>query len=172
MEKTTLTVDTLVFPGARLPELVFIGDDSEETPDTNVTTWRTLETFQTFPKTDQNGVFSAPESGRLSDSSAVVKSILSGRRLCRAIHSHFTDGQISSMDDLVCEANWVLDVPNVHTVKPVERERPPALDVEGDSESAWIFPKPWPGLGESEARKEAHRCLNCGLICYKKTENE
>ncbi|MEJ2586287.1 MAG: (Fe-S)-binding protein [Deltaproteobacteria bacterium] len=171
-EQSTLPVDTLVFPGARLPELVFVLDEGEETSDADITKWRTLETFHTFPKTDQNGVFSAPEPGRLSDSSAVVKSILSGRRLCRAIHSHFAEGQVPSTDDLVCEADWVLDVSEVHSVKPVERERPPALDVEGDSESAWIFPKPWPGLDEAGAKKEASRCLSCGLICYKKSELE
>jgi len=117
-------------------------------------------------------VFTSPEPGRLSDSSAVVKSILSGRRLCRAIHTHLTDGQVGSMDELVCEAASVLDVSEVHHVKTLERERPPSLDVEGDSESAWIFPKPWPGLDEAAVRNEARRCLNCGLICYKKSQND
>ncbi len=170
IETSTLTVDALIFPGARLPELAFVTDNGDE--DSNeVSKWRTLETFRTFPQKGQNGVFTSPEPGRLSDSSAVVKSILSGRRLSRAIHSHFTEEDIASMDNLVCEADSILDVTEVHDVKPLNREQPPAVDVEGDSEGAWIFPKPWPGLSEPAARNEAQRCLNCGLICYTKSEH-
>ncbi|MDZ7699828.1 MAG: FAD-dependent oxidoreductase [Deltaproteobacteria bacterium] len=172
VETTTRHVDSVVFPGARLPELVFVPDDSDDTTDAAASQWRTVETFHTFPKTGRNGVFTAPEPGRLSDSSAVVKSILSGRRLCRAIHTYLTDGQVGSMDELVCEAASVLDVSEVHHVETLERERPPSLDVEGDSESAWIFPKPWPGLDEAAARNEARRCLNCGLICYKNPKSQ
>jgi hypothetical protein len=43
------------------------------------------------------------------------------------------------------------------------------VDVEGNSKTAWIFPKTFPGLDEEAARTEAERCLQCGLICYKKT---
>lgn len=171
-ETSTLNVDALIFPGARLPELVFVREEPNPEAPSQIRRWRTLETFRTFPKGTQNGVFSSPEPGRLSDSSAVVKSILSGRRLCRAIHTHFTEERVAPIDNLVCEADAVLDVSEVHHVKSLERQQPSILDVEGDSESAWIFPKPWPGLNEPAARTEAQRCLNCGLICYKKNENE
>jgi hypothetical protein len=43
------------------------------------------------------------------------------------------------------------------------------LDVGGDIKTAWIFPKELPGLDETSARVEAERCLQCGLICYKKS---
>ena len=67
-----------------------------------------------------------------------------------------------------CEASDVLDVTEVHCVLPSERERPPISDVVGVSETAWIFPREFPGLDEEAAIKEAERCLQCGLICYKK----
>lgn len=171
VDTRTLSADALIFPGARLPELVLVADNGDAASIDEVSQWRTLETFRTFPRESQNGVFSSPEPGRLSDASAVVKAILSGRRLFRAIHSHFTTGDIAPVDNLVCEAASVLDVAEVRNVDTINRERPPTVDVEGDSEGAWIFPKPWPGLSEPAARREAQRCLNCGLICYTKSEH-
>ena len=46
---------------------------------------------------------------------------------------------------------------------------PAVTDVEGVSKITWIFPKEFPGLDEAAARLEAERCLQCGLICYRKT---
>jgi len=127
----------------------------------------TIETFRTFPG-GKDGICTPPEPGRISDSSAVVKSLLSGRRLTRAIHRHLTGGTIPPVQNLVCEADAILDVTGIHDVAPIERERPDILDVAGDSKRAWIFPSEYPGLDEASARKEAERCLTCGLICYRK----
>ena len=118
------------------------------------------------PTGSPSGIFTAPEPGRISDSAAVVKSILSGRRLARAVHEHFTEGLIEPIESLACETEDILDVTEVQGVDPLERQRPDALDVEGNSKTAWIFPKEFPGLNEQTALQEAQRCLRCGLICY------
>jgi hypothetical protein len=76
---------------------------------------------------------------------------------------------ITPLENLTCEADDVLDVTEVHDVSLAERQCPLVLDVEGDVETAWIFPEALPGLEETSARIEAQRCLQCGLICYKKT---
>ncbi|MDY7038448.1 MAG: hypothetical protein SV375_20110, partial [Thermodesulfobacteriota bacterium] len=64
----------------------------------------------------------------------------------------------------------ILDVTEVHEVGVSQRQRPDFIDVEGNSKTAWVFPKEFPGLDEQAARKEAERCLQCGLICYEKKE--
>lgn len=166
-EQRTIRTDTLILPAGRLPEFVFVKTQEEEGLEPGEIAWKTLETFRTFPGKN-DGICTAPEPGRISDSSAVVKSLLSGRRLTRAVHRHFSSGTIPVMEHLVCEADSVLNVTEVHDVASSERERPAILDVAGDSKRAWIFPSEYPGLDEAAARKESERCLSCGLICYRK----
>ncbi len=166
-EEVTIRADTLILPAGRLPEFVFVRSADEPEPEEGEIPWETIETFRTFPG-GKDGICTPPEPGRISDSSAVVKSLLSGRRLTRAIHRHLTGGTIPPVQNLVCEADAILDVTGIHDVAPIERERPDILDVAGDSKRAWIFPSEYPGLDEASARKEAERCLTCGLICYRK----
>jgi len=166
-EQETIRTDTLILPAGRLPEFVFVRTQQAEDLEPGEIAWETIETFRTFPGRN-DGICTPPEPGRISDSSAVVKSLLSGRRLTRAIHRYFSGGTIPPLDHLVCEADTVLDVAEVHDVGPSERERPAILDVAGDSKRAWIFPSEYPGLDEASARREAERCLACGLICYRK----
>ena len=167
--RTIIDVDTLVMSAGRLPELVFVHANGKPENATDEIQWQTIETFRTFPKKFGGDAFSSPEPGRISDSAAVVKSILSGRRLARAVHQYFDDELITPIKNLTCEADYVLDVTEVHDVSLAERECPPVLDVEGDTKTVWIFPRELPGLDEKSARLEAERCLQCGLICYKKS---
>jgi hypothetical protein len=100
----------------------------------------------------------------------VAKAILSGRRLVRAIQQHFTEGSIGPVDHLACEATNLLDVTEIHGVSLSERGRPPASDLYAVGERTWIFPKESPGFDEPTAKKEAARCLQCGLICYRRED--
>ena len=169
--RTIIDVDTLVISAGRLPELVFVHANGKPENATDEIQWQTIETFRTFPNKFGGDAFSSPEPERISDSAAVVKSILSGRRLARAVHQYFDDELITPIENLTWEAEYVLDVTEVHDVFLVKRQCPPVLDVEGDSKTAWIFLKKLPGLDETSARVEAERCLQCGLICYKKSGN-
>ena len=167
-KRTIIDADTLIVPAGRLPEMAFVHAAGKPETEGERVRWQTIETFRTFPKGGGYGILSSPEPGRISDSSAVVKSILSGRRLARAIHQNFTDGTITPIPNLVWEAADILDVTEVNGVNPSERQCPTVSDVEGDSKTAWIFPEEYPGLDEPAARQEAERCLQCGLICYEK----
>ena len=172
-DRETIRADTLIVSAGRLPEFVFVRSEEEPEERTEEVKWESIETFRTFPNNGGGkGIFSPPEPGRISDASAVVKSLLSGRRLTRAIHQHFTSEEITPMENLVCEADSVLDVTELHDVSPSERQRPHILDVDvqEDSKTAWIFPTDFPGLEEPLAKKEADRCLKCGLICYRKQQ--
>jgi NADPH-dependent glutamate synthase beta subunit-like oxidoreductase len=168
-ESELVDVDSLIISAGRLPELVIVNANSEDGSPTSTIRWHTVDTFRTFPKGCGSGIFSSPEPGRISDSAAVVKSILSGRRLARAVHQHFTDEVITPIENLISETDGILDVTEVHNVHSSARQQPPISDVEGDSKTAWILPKIFPGLDERTARREAKRCLQCGLICYKKS---
>jgi hypothetical protein len=167
--KEAIRVDALILAAARLPELVITHADSEAQVATDEVRWKTVETFRTFPAGNNDGIFSSPEPGRISDSAAVVKSILSGRRLTRAIDQYFNAEQLAPIENFIGETDDILDVEAVHTVDLSERKRPAAADVDGDSKTAWIFPEAFPGLDEEDAQAEAERCLQCGLICYQRS---
>ncbi len=168
--RDVIYADSMILSAGRLPELVFVHAAGKPGSEGEKVRWQTVETFRTFSKARAGGILRPPEPGRISDSSAVVKSILSGRRLARAIHMHFTDNVVTPIHDLVCETKDILDVVELHSVTPSVRERPAVTDVRGNTKSAWIFPKEFPGLDEPAARREAERCLRCGLICYEKAE--
>jgi NADPH-dependent glutamate synthase beta subunit-like oxidoreductase len=168
-QEETLDGDTLIASTGRLPELVFIRTEGGTGSDRDAVEWQTVETFRTFPMGGERGIFASPEPGRMSDASAVVKAILSGRRLVRAVHQYFADASITPIARLTSEARSILDVTDVKDVQASVRQCPSVTDVEGASKISWIFPKEFPGLDEAAARKEAERCLQCGLICYRKT---
>ena len=166
-ERETIRADTLIVAAGRLPEFIFVKSEDQSEAQEEEIVWETIEAFRTFPG-DKDGICTPPEPGRISDSSAVVKSLLSGRRLTRAIHQHFSTDSVTPIQGLVCEADSILNVTEVHDVISSNRERPHIIDVEGNSKTAWIFPDEYPGLDEASSRKEAERCLKCGLICYRK----
>ena len=160
--------EVLVLPSGRVPELTFVRRDEGE-PAGSELQWETVEAYKTFPERSGHGILSSPEPGRISDSAAVVKSILSGRRLARAVHQYLSGEGIDPIENLACEADKIISLSEVQQVRPVERQRQSVLDVEGNSKTAWLYPQEFPGLEESAARREADRCLQCGLICYKKS---
>lgn len=168
-------VDTLILGAGRIPELVFQRIDqpaegnseaANRVPAGDGVLWQTVETFRTLPEGGDNGLFSAPEPGRVSDSTAVVKSMLSGRRLVRGVQQHLTTGQIERVPLSVVEADAVLDVTGVERIPVVPRNR--ATETVVGVENDWLAALDIPGLDEAGARSEAARCLACGLICYRK----
>ena len=161
-------VDTIILGAGRWPELVLQRIDSQaaETVACGGPLWQTVETFRTLPWGGDNGLFSSPEPGRVSDAAAVVKAMLSARRLVRGVQQHLTSGEITALPQAVSEADSVLDVTGVAGV-PLDLSHRPAqgkLGVEND----WQEVLEHPGLDEAAARREATRCLACGLICYKR----
>jgi len=170
-ERESLEVSTLIMGLGRFPELAFVRSleqEGEEISGDKVR-WQTLELFRTFQESDGHGLLKSPEPGRISDSAAVVRSILSGRRLARGIHQYFSEGAIRPIDNLASEAEVILDVKEVHNVKPLPRELVLVKDLTVDIKATWTSSEGLPPLEEGIVKKEAERCLQCGLICYEKT---
>ncbi len=168
--RETVEVDTIIVASGRLPELVFTRLANDEQSDSNqkACSWQTVDIFRTLPRGGDNGVFSTPEKGRVSDSSAVVKSILSGRRIVRGIQMCFSGEPIAPIAHLAAETDDILTVTEVKHVDVSERQRAPIQVAEAGTENNWGNAEAIPGLDESASRREAERCLACGLICYKK----
>jgi hypothetical protein len=164
-----LETDLVIIPGGRFPEWVFVhADNKPETPSDELK-WQTLDIFQTFPSDARKGILGAPEPGRMSDSAAVVKAILSGRRLARAVNQYFSDGVILPIEHLALEAESIPDVTELQNISTYERVLPALAYAEDKAEGGAIgLQGPPPVIERFEAMKEAERCLQCGLICYRK----
>ncbi len=164
-----METDLVIIPGGRFPEWVFVHADGKPEAQTEELTWQTLDVFRTFPREARKGLFSAPEPGRMSDSTAVVKAILSGRRLARAVSQYFGDGVILPIERLALEAESILDVTELQNITTSERVLPSIAYAEDKAEGAAIqLQGPPPAIDRADAMKEAKRCLQCGLICYRK----
>ncbi len=170
VQSETIEVDTIIVASGRLPELVFtsVANEDQSDSDQKACSWQTVDIFRTLPRGGDNGVFSAPEKGRVSDSSAVVKSIMSGRRIVRGIQMCFSGEPITPVAHLAEETSDILNVTRVEHVDVSLRQRAPIRVAEAGSENNWGDAQAIPGLDEPASRLEAERCLACGLICYKK----
>ena len=174
----TLDIDLLIAAAGRIPELVIvptrtIDEDGEEHIETFASlssqpSWRTVETFKTYPGGGTLGIFSSPEFGRVSDSSAVVRAILSGRRVVRGLHQHLSGEEITGIASLAAEADEILNVSEIDGVPNLPRIEPGGEMREPGTGADWMASEELSGLDDEAARKEAERCLQCGLICYKR----
>jgi formate dehydrogenase (NADP+) beta subunit len=170
-ESEVIKLDYIILGAPRYPELVLSRmSNAEELTEAEEYFWQTVETYKTLPGGGDNGIFSTPEKGRLSDSTAVIKSIMSGRRVARGIQQFFEDGEICEVNNLAAEADEVLNTFDIENVESSERISPHSLPPESGTENNWIDSDEIPGPDEKKARAEAERCLECGLICYKKKE--
>lgn len=181
----TLAVDTLIAAEGRIPELVIapikLEVEEGETSDAEIfasefaalgsqPTWRSVPTFLTLPSRNGHGIFTPPEPGRISDASAVVKAIVSGRRLVRGIHQHLGGSAVEPIDNLAIDADEILNIDAVHSVTAAPRQGEDPSIREPSTPDDWITANELPGLTEAEAKQEAERCLQCGLICYTKDQ--
>ena len=172
---TLLDVDTVIVAAGRVPELVFVpvlpelNEAGEERPiGEDEPNWRTLDLFRTLPHQGGQGIFSSPEPGRVSDAEAVVKAILSGRRVSRAIQMHFEGHVVTPIPHLAVEAEEILNVTDLVGVSPTPRQGLEIPAPEPSTDADWTLTEEVRGLTADEARVEAQRCLQCGLICYRK----
>jgi NADPH-dependent glutamate synthase beta subunit-like oxidoreductase len=164
-----LETDLVIIPGGRFPEWVFVHPNGKPETPSDELKWQTLDVFQTFPRDARKGIFGAPEPGRMSDSTAVVKAILSGRRLSRAINQYFGDDVILPIEHLALEAESILDVTELQDITTSERILPALAYAEDKAEGTAVqLQGSPPAIERSDAMKEAERCLQCGLICYRK----
>jgi NADPH-dependent glutamate synthase beta subunit-like oxidoreductase len=170
-----VAADLLVFESGRYPELIFTGiqeeadgdDAAEATPPTEGgVEW---EAFMPYKKPEFAGSEGLLAPGdAFSDFSAAIKAIGAGRRAAVSIHQ-LMNGLVPLLDDAV-----VTREPDVQNVDHVERVQPGVRQIMPTRDSAELSAgkELEKGYSEAEARAEAGRCLQCGLICYRKTDIE
>ncbi len=178
LDKTTIAAQTLVIASGRFPELIFarpgVGETDAEDNDTEddaapleeTQCWQAVQPYKTPELKGQVGLFA--DGDPLTDYGAAIKAIGAGRRAAVSIHTLLYGAEPGLSDDVVSARSVVQDVDHVEDVDPSQRQIMPLssgrdLAAGGETEK---------GFDEKMAQVEASRCLQCGLICYNRSDPE
>ena len=167
----TLAAGTLFLASGRLPELIFRKvarwSDTEEENDVaeksdGPVAWEGICPYKKPAFRDEVGLLA--DGDELTDFSAAIKAIGAGRRAAASIHQVMYGLGLELEPDVVTPVSDIQNVSAVENVPAQTRQIMPLckgteLDKCGDLEL---------GYTEEAAVAEAGRCLQCGLICYKK----
>ncbi|MBW2179778.1 MAG: FAD-dependent oxidoreductase [Deltaproteobacteria bacterium] len=171
MSETVIPAGTFIIASGRFPELVFIkqkqSEESEALEENSISPfkWVGVEPRKIPSAGSERGLLS--DSDELSDYSAAIKAIGSGRRSAASIHQVMYDILPSLSDNVISATSVIQNIYSVENVSKNERQIMPLSqsDVPGDAELVEN------GYTEEMAIAESQRCLQCGLICYKKSED-
>ena len=174
LKRTTLAAQTLVFASGRFPELVFVRPKAEGAESDEVDTeqsssdfslrWEGIQPYKQPAFKDEVGLFAEGEV--LADYGAAIKAIGAGRRAAASIHQ-VMHGLTPDLAEHVITPQSVLQ--NVNHVEKVQASQRQIMPICSGRELA-ICGEIERGFSADMARKEASRCLQCGLICYEHTE--
>lgn len=172
---STLAARTLFLASGRMPELIFKkvqtpGDDSAENDlaekNGGPVAWEGICPYKKPACKDEVGLLAAGDE--LTDFSAAIKAIGAGRRAAASIHQVVYGLELELAADVVTPASDIQNVSAVEAVPAAQRQIMPVctgaeMEKCGELEL---------GFTAEAAAAEAGRCLQCGLICYKKEGGE
>ena len=162
--RDVLPVDLLITGSGRFPELIYVPRESEE--DQGETLWETHFPYP-GPYAEQDiGMFRPGEA--TTDYKAVVEAIGAGRRAASSIQRFLAGEPLIAPDKMIRKQTRILSLDQIEPVSEGPRQRMP----ERATEEMATHPSSEIALGysEEEARSEAKRCLQCGLICYRRVK--
>jgi NADPH-dependent glutamate synthase beta subunit-like oxidoreductase len=169
-DSETLPVDTLLTGAGRFPELIYVhrtkkGEEEEEQTQAPIL-WETLVPYAS-PFAEQDiGIFRPGEV--TSDYKAVVEAIGAGRRAASSIQQFLEGEPVDAPEHMIRTYTDVLNVYQLEPVSEMPREEMPEISREeqvADPNAELAV-----GYLEEQAIREAKRCLQCGLICYRRVE--
>ncbi len=163
-QKEIVEINTLLIGTGRFPELIYIPQNNEEV--NGQIKWETLVPYAGPVAKDDIGLFRPGEV--ISDYKAIVEAIGSGRRAANSIQRFFAGEPVKAPENMICATSSVLNIEELEPVPTAHREHMPIRPTKEriNDPSAEIAL----GYSEEQAVKEAKRCLQCGLICYLRTD--
>lgn len=160
-----ISANALILPMGRFPQFIFTAQDVKgDTPEVSENSsgpifWQAFEPYKAPEQSGEAGLVAKGDV--LSDFSGAIRAIGAGRRAAAAIHQAMYGIELSLPANVVTPDSPVQNVDKVVPTRTFPRQIIP-LD---NSSDAVELEK---GLDEKTARTEAGRCLQCGLICYRK----
>jgi formate dehydrogenase beta subunit len=170
-QRELISVDTLLIGGGRFPELIYVerktGAEVSEAAQGGPLQWETLVPYAS-PFAEQDiGIFRPGEV--MTDYKAVVEAIGAGRRTANSAHKFLTGREAESESAPIHMIKKYTDVLNVREIEPITSlPRVPMPELGEDARIADPNTEIALGYSEDQAVEEAKRCLQCGLICYRR----
>jgi NADPH-dependent glutamate synthase beta subunit-like oxidoreductase len=160
----------VIFSAGRVPELVFIPAPVAPTPEgapaaTPVAgAWEALPPYKQPAFHQESGLMAKGDV--LTDFSAAIKAIAAGRRAAASIHRLLYNLGLELPNNVVAPETLVQ---NVHRVELVPLNRRQLMPLSDDRQVAQGHELER-GFSSAVAKTEAERCLRCGLICYRREQ--
>jgi len=169
-DRELIQTDTLLTGAGRFPELIYVpvGEKGEEEKPLEPVPWETLIPYPS-PFAEQDiGIFRPGEEA--GDYKAVVEAIGAGRRAASSVQRFLEGESVEAPANMIRKTTNVLSLDELEPVEKMPRQKMPELSPEEsinnpDMEIA-------KGYSEEQALKESKRCLQCGLICYRRSEGK
>jgi NADPH-dependent glutamate synthase beta subunit-like oxidoreductase len=161
--KKVVPVDILITGSGRFPELIYVPGKGENDQTEG---WETLFPYPS-PYAEQDiGMFRPGEV--TTDYKAVVEAIGAGRRAASSMQRFLTGEPLEAPEKMIRKQTRVLSIDQVEPVSEGPRQRMPERPIEEQA----THPSSEIALGytKEEALTEAKRCLQCGLICYRRVK--
>ncbi len=163
MKTMVLKATTLFLLSGRFPELIFQRPKINGTADHTSKRWEGITPCKQPESKDRIGLLAKGDA--LTDLSAAIRAIAAGRRGAASIHQAMYDFSITLPDLVLTPCSPIQDVDQIEHVKSISRQIMPLNNTSNEiaTEEFEI------GFTQEMAKAEAERCLQCGLICYKRS---
>ena len=157
--ETVIEVDNVINAIGQFPVTGFITNDG-----IGLSKWNTIEVANPLTaETTKEGVFAGGDA--VTGASIAVEAIGAGRKAARSIHCYLSGEPVCVPDNVITKKSTLPDVEAIHSVNKSNRVHMPELSVDDRRLS---FKEVELGIEEHMAKDESARCLQCGLICYRK----
>lgn len=166
-EETPVPAQNLFLAAGRFPELIFVEETSEdaEPADKGPLKWKAVQPYKNPAFADETGMLSRGDV--LTDFSAAIRAIGAGRRAAASIHELMYGISLDLPENVLTPDNVIHDVENVENVGTTPRNIMPLCSAAQHARCEELEL----GFDEDKAQAEASRCLQCGLICYERSES-
>ncbi len=165
--RETIPADALLTGAGRFPELIYVPRKTGEgAPQQDTILWETLIPYPSPFAVQDIGAFRPGEA--TSDYKAVVEAIGAGRRAANSVHKFLTGRPVEAPVRMIRKTTEVLTVREIEPVASSRRVEMPEISEERRvaDPNAEIAT----GYSQEQALEESKRCLQCGLICYRRME--
>jgi formate dehydrogenase (NADP+) beta subunit len=168
-QRETVPADALLTGAGRFPELIYVPrtmETQEAVQEQGPILWETLIPYPSPFSMQDIGIFRPGEV--TSDYKAVVEAIGAGRRAANSVHKFLAGHSVEAPFRMIRKTTDVLTVKEIETVTKSRRVEMPEITedrrlVDPNAEIAI-------GYSQEQALEESKRCLQCGLICYRRME--
>jgi NADPH-dependent glutamate synthase beta subunit-like oxidoreductase len=161
----TVEADHIIFTAGRIPELVFTPETVAEATEAPASlAWQALPPYKQPAYHHETGLMA--QGDVLTDFSAAIKAIAAGRRAAVSMHRALYDIPMDLPEHVVTPNTVIQNVDHVVNVATRLRQIMPLTDSNQTAQGKELER----GFDMTMAQAEAERCLRCGLICYRRDQ--